>query len=112
MSTRQYMLASYQVKLDDQKAFLEELIATEQAYREESLITNNPIIRMASKKNPEFILEIIEFIDSQAVADVMENANVQAHWVNLAGMWEKGDFAADEIPEAHIPWALMDAIHP
>ena len=112
MPIRQFMLASYQVKVDEQKAFLEELIATEHAYREEGLITDLPIIRMASKKNPEFILEIIEFIDSQAVADVMNNANVQTHWVKLSGMWKKGDFAADEIPEAHIPWALMDAIHP
>ena len=111
MPKPQYMLASYQVDLDDQKAFLEELIATEQAYREEKLITDAPIIRMASKKNPEFILEIIEFVSAQAVADVMDNSNVQGHWGKLAGMWKKGDFAADEIPEAHVPWALMDAIH-
>ncbi len=111
MPKKQYMLASYQVELDAQKAFLEELIATEQAYREEALITESPIIRMASKKNPEFILEIIEFVDSQAVAAVMNNANVQVHWVRLASMWKKGDFAADKIPEAHIPWALMDALY-
>jgi hypothetical protein len=112
MPKSQYMLASYQVEIEDQTAFLDELVATEKAYRKEGLITDAPIIRMASKKNPEFILEIIEFADSQAVTVVMENANIQVHWVKLAGMWKKGDFAADKIPEAHIPWALMDAIYP
>lgn len=105
------MLASYQVEVAEQGAFFEELVATEQAYREEGLITDQPIIRMASKKNAEFILEIIEFVNAQAVADVMENDNVQQHWVKLAGMWKKGDFPADHIPEAHTPWALMDSIH-
>ncbi|MBV7331836.1 hypothetical protein KFU94_27130 [Chloroflexi bacterium TSY] len=110
MSKRQFMLASYQVDLDDQEAFLAELNATEKAYRDEELITDRPILRMASKKDPEFILEIIEFVDSQAVADVMDNANVQVHWVKLASMWKNGDFAANNIPEAHVPWALMDAL--
>ena len=65
---------------------------------------------MASKKDPEFILEIIEFIDAEAVADVMKNANVQAHWFKLSKMWKKGDFAASLIPEANFPWALMDSL--
>ena len=111
MSKKQYMLASYLVELDEQQAFLDELVACEQAYRDENLITDAPIIRMSSKKNPEFILEIIEFVSAQAVADVMGNDHVQVHWVKLAGMWKKGDFPAADIPEAHIPWALMDAIH-
>lgn len=112
MTRKQYMLASYQVELDEQQSFFAELVACEQAYRDEALITDAPIIRMSSKKNPEFILEIIEFVSEQAVADVMENDHIQVHWVKLAGMWKKGDFPASNIPEAHIPWALMDAIHP
>ncbi len=111
MSNSQYMLASYQVPIDEQAFFLEELNATEQAYRDENLITAQPIIRMRSNKDPEFLLEIIEFVSTQAVADVMENAHVQKHWVKLAGMWKKGDFPAKQIPEANIPWALMEAIH-
>ncbi|MEM7333111.1 MAG: hypothetical protein AAF490_13560 [Chloroflexota bacterium] len=111
MSNSQYMLASYQIDEHHKQKFLDELVATELAYRDEGLITTQPIIRMASKKNPEFIVEIIEFVSEQAVADVMENEHVQKHWVKLAGMWKKGDFPLEQIPEGTIPWALMDAIH-
>ncbi len=112
MSQSQYMLATYQVEVADRAAFIQELIATEAAYREEQLVTDAPIIRMSSKEDPEYLLEIIEFKSAEALSSLMENANVQAHWGKLIGTWKDGDIAADRVPEAHIPWAILEPIRP
>ena len=112
MPKKQYMLASYQVKLEDQSDFLKELLATERAYREEGFITDKPIIRMRSKIDPEFILEIIEWVNCQAFQDVQENDRVMSHWGKLESLWKNGGFGLDKIPESKIPWVMMDVIEP
>lgn len=110
MSQPQVMLASYQVEVDQRQAFLDELIATEAAYREGKFVTERPIMRMVSKKDPELILEVIEFASAEAVSAVMTHERVQAHWGRLKSLWKDGDFAADRIPEAHEPWPLLDSL--
>ncbi len=110
MSNSQFMLASYQVPVEKQEAFLEELIATERAYREEALISDSPIFRMVSKIDPEFILEIIEWQSSQALAKAQNSNRVMGHWSRLKDMWKNGGFGAADIPETRVSWALMDAL--
>jgi len=110
MSNSQVMLASYQVAVENRQAFLDELVATEAAYREANFVTDRPILRIASKENPEFIVEVIEFASAEALGQVMEHAGVQAHWGRLEAMWKDGNFAADRVPEMHAPWPLFDAL--
>ena len=110
MPKGQIMLASYQVEPERRPAFVDELIATEAAYRAANFVTERPIMRMVSQRDPEMILEVIEFVSAEAVQAVMEHEGVQAHWAKLKSMWKDGDFAADRIPEVHVPWPLLDAL--
>ena len=55
----QFVTATYQVSVENQSEFLILLRKAETVMRAEALITPWPAIRMRSKKDPEFILEIL-----------------------------------------------------
>ena len=107
----QFMLACYQVDEAHQGEFLAELEDTERSMRDENLITDTPVLRMRSKGNPEYLLEIIEWTDHSAYESVMDNARIQEHWTRLQSMWKSGGLGVCSLPEGDSPWALLDAIH-
>jgi hypothetical protein len=109
-SSGQYMLACYQVEATAQAALVAELKETENAMRDEGLITDSHVFRMRSKTNAEYVLAIFEWRDQASYASVMDNDRVQGHWAALKAMWKSGGFGVAGLPESDVPWALMDAI--
>ena len=108
--TTQYMIASYRVKPADQNKFLNELQSTETAYQKAGLLSDKSIIRMTSRVDPEFIIEIIEWIDSQAFAAAQENSDILGHWGRLEEIWLDGGFGFDHVPESKNPWATFNPL--
>jgi len=106
----QFVTATYQVKQEHQDAFILLMKEAEQVMRQEQLITAQPIFRMRSLKNPEFIMEVFEWVDEQAFEQAQQNPKILAVWGKYQSIWEAGGFGVDRIPEAGMPWAQYSSI--
>ena len=104
------MFACYEVEPDSRSSFIQLLNDTEAVYRSHSVITDLPIIRLESMKDPGFIVEIIEWKSQQALASVMENEEIQEKWSEIKAAWKDGDFPLSKIPESSSPWSVMRRI--
>ncbi len=104
------MIACYQIDEESRESFIQLLKSTEQIYRAHSVLTEQPILRLESVKDPGYIIEIIEWKSQQTLAEVMENNEIQAKWVEIKSSWKHGNFPISQIPEGSIPWAVMRKI--
>ncbi|MCP4442170.1 MAG: hypothetical protein GY810_24950 [Aureispira sp.] len=106
----QFVFATYKVKETSQEAFIALLKECEEIMRGEKLITPNPIFRMSSRKNPQIILEIFEWVDDKAFSRAQNSPNVLAMWGKYESLWENGGFGINLIPEASESWAQFPSI--
>ena len=67
------MLASYQIEKERAGEFVEVLKETEALYRSHEAITAAPIIRLQSIKNPEYMVELIEWRSPKHLKMVMDH---------------------------------------
>ena len=104
------MLACYQVEESEFDQFMGALRDTEDLYRKFGVVTSAPCIRLRSVENPEYIVELIEWLSPEHLQSVMENNEIMNMWGEIKALWKSGDFGMDKVPEAHVPWAVMRPI--
>ncbi|MHC4956292.1 MAG: hypothetical protein ACYTGZ_20820, partial [Planctomycetota bacterium] len=89
------MVASYRVDEQHLDAFIKTLKDTEALYRTYAVITDRPIARLQSMKDPEFLVEFIEWRSQRHLDAVMENDEIMAKWSQIKAEWKDGDFGWD-----------------
>ncbi len=101
----QYVTATYRVKQENQDAFKKLMQEAEEVMRAEQLITSQPVFRMQSLINPEYIIEVFEWVDEEAFNKAMQNPQVLSIWGQYQNIWEDGGFGMQQIPESAESWA-------
>ena len=104
------MIACYQVRPETTGGFIDLLRATEQVYRDQSAITERPILRLQSRQEPGYIIEVIEWRNLGTISAIQDNEAIQAMWSRIKASWLRGDFPFQEVPEASVPWAILQVI--
>lgn len=108
--TAQFTTATYRVAVEKQEEFLQLLKGAEETMRAEGLITERPVFRMRSLEDPELLLEIFEWVDSEAFGRAQENPRVLSWWGKFEATWKEGGFGLSRFPEADRPWAQFESI--
>jgi hypothetical protein len=104
------MLACYEIDPSDREGFLDLLRETERVYRDESVLTEGPILRAESLESPGLIVELIEWRSAKVLGAVMENEPIQVKWSEIKARWKRGDFPIGELPEADVPWSVLRSL--
>ena len=106
----QFVTATYQVPVEKQSEFIHLLREAETVMRAEGLITSWRAIRMRSKKDPEFILEILQWADNKAFQRAQNTPAVLKLWGQFEALWKEGGFGVARLPEVNDRFAQYDTI--
>lgn len=106
----QFVMATYQVELKAHKKFIDLLKSCEATMRKEKLITTKPIFRMQSNNQPQILIEIFEWVDSDAFATAQQTHTVLHYWKQMQSLWIDGGFGLKQVPESSFPWAQYKSI--
>lgn len=106
----QFVIATYEVAEQNQQEFISLLHETEKVMRDEQLITSKTISRMSSIMNPKIIIEVFEWVDSEAFDRAQKNPAVLNMWGKYENLWERGGFGMNEVPESNQPWSQFKSI--
>jgi quinol monooxygenase YgiN len=106
----QFVTATYRVKQNNLEAFILLMKEAEQVMRSEQLITSKPVLRMQSRINPEYVLEVFEWVDEEAFGRAQQTPKVLAIWGQYQNIWEAGGFGMNQIPESSESWAQYSSL--
>ncbi len=108
--SRQYTLATYRVAKEKQEDFVALLKGAEMEMREVGLITSRPVIRMRSLADQQLLLEVFEWVDSNAFERAQRDPRIVAWWQKYEATWLEGGFGLGQFPEAAQAWAQFEPI--